>query len=138
MPAEQDAAGTQSGDQQAVQIRAVNVDEGSSEGTLRAVVEYQFVQGFAGSDVATEEGVGLDPRADHRLLQAQSAHDLRGAGAEDDAGADAREGLRLLEHGHAMALPLQESRDRQPGDPDPDGDNPPGLLHPSLRSFESE
>ena len=78
-----------------MQVGAVDIDEGSVEAGVHLGIEAQLVGRFARVPGTADEGIGAYPGFGQPAFQLKPAQNLRGIGAEDDAGADTREGRRL-------------------------------------------
>ena len=84
---------------------------------------------LAGVPGPADIAVRLDSDVDDHLLEAEAAQHLHHVGAENDAGADAGEGRRLLVDGDRETRALQEAGDRHPAKPGADDRNPRLPIH---------
>ena len=107
---EGDRAGRERRLEHAMQVAAMDVDVGGAEAGLAGGIERELVQRGAGIGGAAHEGVRPDAHVEQPALESQAAEHLHDVGAQDDAGADAREGGRLLVDGDGEARALQEAR----------------------------
>src|SRR5260370_9790403 len=125
-----DRAGLERLLQQLMQIGTVDVDEGTAEARLAGFVELQPVERLAAVPGAADEGIGLYAGRREALLEIETPQHLGDIGAENDAGADAREARRRLIHRDAKARALQQSCDRQAGQSGAQNCNPCSAIHP--------
>jgi len=101
-----------------------------AEAGLASRVERQSVEGFTAVPGAADEGIGLYAGRREALLEIETPQHLGDIGAENDAGADAREARRLLIHRDGKARALQQSRGRQAGQSGAQNCNPCSAIHP--------
>ena len=116
-----------------MQIAAVHVDVGPAEALLAGVIERDLVERLARVPGAADERVRVDARLQQVAFYAQAPQHLHDVGAEDDAGADAGEGGRLLVDRDGKALALQEGRARQSAEASTDDGNPVPRFNPAPR-----
>ncbi len=99
-----------------MQVAAVDVGIGSAKSRLARGVELDLVQRLAGVPGPADIAVRLDSGVDDHLFKAEAAQHLGDIGAQNDSGADAGEGRRLLVDGDREAGALQEACDRHPAE----------------------
>ena len=136
--AEGDRSGLDGRLEHRMQVAPVDIDVRAAEALLAGGIERELVQRLARVPGAADEGVRADARFHERALYAQAPQHLHHVGAEDDAGADAGKGRRLLVDGDGEPLALQEGRTRQSAEACPDnGDPVPAIQSPTpMRACE--
>jgi hypothetical protein len=129
-----DRAGPERLLQQLVQVGAVDIDERPAEARFASLVERQSVKCFTAVPGAADEGIGPNAGGGESLLQLETAQHLGDIGAENDAGANARETRRLLVHRDGKARALQQPGDREAGEAGAQDGDPHSAIHPNTSS----
>ena len=93
----------------------MNIDERTIETRFACRVEHQLVQYLAGIPGTTEKCIGANARCRQSAIEVEPAQNLRDVGAQDNAGADAREIRALFIDRDREAGALQQPGGRETG-----------------------
>ena len=126
---ELDSAGYEWLLQKPVKVGTVNIDERTIETRFACRVEHQLVQYLAGIPGTTEKCIGANARCRQSAIEAEPAQNLRDVGAQDNAGADAREIRALFIDRDREAGALQQPRGRETGKARTENRNPCRPVH---------
>ena len=115
--------------QHGMQVAAVDVHVGTAKAAFALRVEDDLVHRLARVPGAADVAIRLDAGRDEAVLEAEPAQHLGDVGRENDAGADPREGRRLLVDLHCKTGALQKAGGRQAAETGADDGDPRLPLH---------